>query len=74
MASSSDCYDCVVIGAGISGIGMGYHLKQRGFNFVILESRDNIGGTWDLFKFPGIRSDSAMYDFAYRYFYTYVRY
>ena len=60
-------YDCIIIGAGISGIGMGYHLSQRGYKIVILEGRSNIGGTWDLFKFPGIRSDSAMYDFAYRY-------
>ena len=72
MATSNPFYDCVIIGAGISGIGMGYHLAKRGFTFAILEGRQNIGGTWDLFKFPGIRSDSAMYDFAYRFFIAYV--
>jgi monooxygenase len=62
--------DVLVIGAGISGIGMGCHLRreQPGKSFAILESRESIGGTWDLFRYPGIRSDSDMhtlgYDFA----------
>ena len=55
--------DVLVVGAGISGIGAGYHLQNKcpDAKFVILEGRDKIGGTWDLFKYPGIRSDSDMY-------------
>ena len=55
--------DVLVVGAGISGIGAGYHLQSKcpDANFIILEGRDKIGGTWDLFKYPGIRSDSDMY-------------
>lgn len=60
-------FDVVVVGAGISGIGAGYHLQtkcpQR--TFVILEGRDNIGGTWDLFRYPGVRSDSDMHTLGY---------
>ena len=50
--------DVVVVGAGISGIAAGYNLKKSCPNksFSILEGRENIGGTWDLFKYPGIRS------------------
>ena len=49
--------DVLIVGAGISGIGAGYYLKNKCPNksFKILESRDNLGGTWDLFKYPGIR-------------------
>lgn len=59
--------DVLIIGAGISGLGMAYNLQLNRPNdsFVILESRENIGGTWDYFKYPGIRSDSDMYTFAY---------
>lgn len=61
--------DVVVVGAGISGIGAGYHLQtmcpQR--RFVILEGRDDIGGTWDLFRYPGVRSDSDMHTLGYRF-------
>ncbi len=55
--------DVIVVGAGLSGIGAGYHLRARcpDRSFVILEGRDRIGGTWDLFRYPGIRSDSDMY-------------
>lgn len=55
--------DVIIIGAGISGISAAYHLQTMCPNksFTILEGRDNIGGTWDLFKYPGIRSDSDMY-------------
>ena len=55
--------DVVVVGAGISGIAAGYNLKKSCPNksFSILEGRENIGGTWDLFKYPGIRSDSVSY-------------
>ena len=52
--------DVIVVGAGISGIAAGYNLKKSCPNksFSILEGRKSIGGTWDLFKYPGIRSDS----------------
>jgi monooxygenase len=55
--------DVLVVGAGISGIGAGYHLRTYcpGKSYVILESRDDLGGTWDLFRYPGIRSDSDMH-------------
>ncbi len=55
--------DVLVVGAGISGIGAGYHLKTRCPNrsFAIFEARPDLGGTWDLFRYPGIRSDSDMY-------------
>ena len=53
----------VVVGAGISGVGAGYHLQTHcpDRSYVILEGRAAIGGTWDLFRYPGIRSDSDMY-------------
>jgi monooxygenase len=60
-------FDVIVVGAGLSGIDAAYHLQTscRGKTFVILEGRDAIGGTWDLFRYPGIRSDSDMYTFGY---------
>jgi monooxygenase len=60
-------FDVVIVGAGLSGIGAGFHLQQRcpGKNYVILEGRDCIGGTWDLFRYPGIRSDSDMFTLGY---------
>ena len=60
-------FDVVIIGAGLSGIGAGYHLQQRcpGKSYLILEGRDCIGGTWDLFRYPGIRSDSDMFTLGY---------
>ena len=60
-------FDVLIVGAGLSGIGAGYHLQQKcpGKNFVILEGRDCIGGTWDLFRYPGIRSDSDMFTLGY---------
>lgn len=60
-------FDVLIIGAGISGIGAAYHLQTKSPNrtFAILEGRDGIGGTWDLFKYPGIRSDSDMYTLGY---------
>jgi cation diffusion facilitator CzcD-associated flavoprotein CzcO len=56
-------FDVVVIGAGISGIGAGYHLGRRdaATSYVILERRARIGGTWDLFRYPGVRSDSSIF-------------
>ena len=59
--------DVVVIGAGLSGIGAGHYLQtlcpRR--TYAILEQRDRIGGTWDLFRYPGIRSDSDMFTMGY---------
>ena len=55
--------DVVIVGAGISGIDAAYHVQTRlpGKTYTVLEARDTIGGTWDLFRYPGIRSDSDMY-------------
>ena len=66
-ASTETDFDVVVVGAGLSGVGAGYHLQTRSpdRSYVILESRDALGGTWDLFRYPGIRSDSDMYTFGY---------
>ena len=63
-------YNVVVIGAGISGIGAGYHLQTKcpHLNYTIFEARSDIGGTWDLFKYPGIRSDSDMYTFGFSFY------
>jgi cation diffusion facilitator CzcD-associated flavoprotein CzcO len=60
---TSEHVDVVVVGAGLSGIGAGYHLQtiSPDRSYVILEGRDGLGGTWDLFKYPGIRSDSDMH-------------
>ena len=62
-------FDVLIIGAGISGIGAAYHFKTRlpGKTFAILEGRDALGGTWDLFRYPGIRSDSDLHTFAYEF-------
>ena len=60
---TSEHVDVVVVGAGLSGIGAGYHLQTMSpdRSYVILEGRDGLGGTWDLFKYPGVRSDSDMH-------------
>ena len=60
-------FDVLVVGAGISGIGAGYHLQKScpDRTYAILEARADIGGTWDLFRYPGIRSDSDMYTLGY---------
>jgi monooxygenase len=61
--------DVLIVGAGISGIGAAYYLQrdQPGKTFAILEARDALGGTWDLFRYPGIRSDSDLYTFGYEF-------
>jgi monooxygenase len=61
--------DVIVVGAGLSGIGGACHLKTQcpQKSFVILEGRDTMGGTWDLFRYPGVRSDSDMYTLGYRF-------
>ncbi|MEN9727093.1 MAG: hypothetical protein RL434_1459, partial [Pseudomonadota bacterium] len=60
-------YDVIIVGAGLSGIGAARQLQDKcpGRSFLILEARDTIGGTWDLFRYPGIRSDSDMYTMGY---------
>ena len=62
-------YDVVIIGAGLAGIGMGCQLLQQNPNksFTILERRQALGGTWDLFRYPGIRSDSDVISFGYKF-------
>ena len=69
MENSQSHFNVVVVGAGISGIGAGYHLQKQCPNksFVILEGRERFGGTWDLFRYPGIRSDSDMHTMGYRF-------
>ncbi|MGO1463016.1 MAG: flavin-containing monooxygenase [Oleiphilaceae bacterium] len=66
---SEQHFDLLIIGAGVSGIGMACHLKREcpGKTFAILERRQSLGGTWDLFRYPGIRSDSDMFTFGYNF-------
>ena len=61
--------DVLIVGAGLSGIGAACHLTQRrpGSSFLILEAREASGGTWDLFRYPGVRSDSDMFTLGYRF-------
>jgi cation diffusion facilitator CzcD-associated flavoprotein CzcO len=63
----SEHVDVLIVGAGLSGIGAGHHLQANcpGKSYVILEGRDCIGGTWDLFRYPGVRSDSDMFTLGY---------
>ena len=61
--------DVLIVGAGLSGIGAGAHLRMKcpGKSFAIFEGREAMGGTWDLFRYPGVRSDSDMYTLGYRF-------
>ena len=61
--------DVLIVGAGLSGVGAGVHLHENcpGKSYVILEGRPSMGGTWDLFRYPGIRSDSDMHTLGYRF-------
>jgi cation diffusion facilitator CzcD-associated flavoprotein CzcO len=65
--SQLDHFDVVIVGAGLSGIGAAVHLKRHcpGKTFTLLESRHTLGGTWDLYRYPGIRSDSDMHTLGY---------
>src|SRR5579864_2902369 len=60
-------FDVLVVGAGLSGVSAAFHLQTEcpRKSFAILEARDAIGGTWDLFRYPGVRSDSDMYTLGY---------
>ncbi|MEM1195990.1 MAG: NAD(P)/FAD-dependent oxidoreductase [Pseudomonadota bacterium] len=63
MLAPSPDFDVLIVGAGISGIGMAAHMEMKapGHRYAIVERRENLGGTWDLFRYPGIRSDSDMH-------------
>ena len=65
----SEFFDVLIVGAGLSGIGSACHLKEQcpRKTFLVLEGRDTVGGTWDLFRYPGIRSDSDMHTLGYRF-------
>jgi monooxygenase len=67
--ASPEHLDVLIVGAGLSGIGAGYHLQERcpRKRYAILEARGDLGGTWDLFRYPGIRSDSDMHTLGYRF-------
>ncbi len=63
MLATPPDFDVLIVGAGISGIGMAAHMESKAphHTYAILDRRDNLGGTWDLFRYPGIRSDSDMH-------------
>src|SRR4051794_26231636 len=69
MTSHLGHVDVVIVGAGLSGIGAACHLQDRlpGTSYLILEGRSTMGGTWDLFRYPGVRSDSDMFTLGYRF-------
>jgi monooxygenase len=69
MPTPTEHLDVLIVGAGLSGICAGYHLQDKcpGKSYAILEARDAISGTWDLFRYPGIRSDSDMYTLGFRF-------
>jgi monooxygenase len=66
-STATEHVDVLIMGAGVSGIGCAYHLQARqpGKSYMILEAREATGGTWDLFRYPGIRSDSDLHTFGY---------
>src|SRR4030088_3423467 len=66
---TTEVFDVLIVGAGISGVGAAYHLTTQcpGTRFVVLEAQESFGGTWWTHRFPGIRSDSDLYTFGYRF-------
>ncbi|HEY2539026.1 MAG TPA: NAD(P)/FAD-dependent oxidoreductase, partial [Stellaceae bacterium] len=66
---NTEPFDVVIVGAGISGVGAAYHLTKQcpGTSFVVLETQESFGGTWLTHRYPGIRSDSDLYTFGYRF-------
>lgn len=68
-APAAEHLDVLIVGAGISGIGAGHYLTTGlpDKSFAILEARADLGGTWDLFRYPGIRSDSDLHTFGYEF-------
>jgi monooxygenase len=69
MTTEVEQVDVLVVGAGLSGIGAAYQISMQlpGTTYAVLESRDRLGGTWDLFRYPGVRSDSDMHTLGYRF-------
>ena len=69
MSSDQQHFDVLIVGAGISGVGSAYHLQEQcpDKSYVILEMKDTFGGTWETHKYPGVRSDSDLYTFGYRF-------
>jgi len=68
-ARPTEHFDVLIVGAGISGVGAAYHLTHQcpGTSFVVLEAQETFGGTWWTHRYPGIRSDSDLYTFGYRF-------
>lgn len=66
-ANVDTSFDVIIIGAGVSGINAAYRLQSQlpNYSYALIEARDNVGGTWDLFKYPGIRSDSDLFTFGF---------
>ena len=69
MDKAVEHFDVIIVGAGISGVGSAYHLQTQcpGKSYVVLEMKDTFGGTWETHKYPGVRSDSDLYTFGYRF-------
>lgn len=66
---NSNYVDVLIVGAGLSGVGAAWHLRDKcpGKSFALLEGRQRMGGTWDLFRYPGVRSDTDMYTLGYKF-------
>src|SRR3954471_2043062 len=69
VSRTTEHFEVLIVGAGISGIGGAYHLTKQcpGTSFVVLEAQESFGGTWLTHRYPGIRSDSDLYTFGYRF-------